>query len=251
MNNEFVYTYKTPAQTPSLKAVVFAPIIYLFGTFALSFVIGFSIAYWSTITGISEEKFLSSEIVDFGLLIFCLFMIVFLVKRFGEHLFLGYWKNNFYSQIKTGLKWSIPYIILCSFLLISPVSREGLLEAYLYENNLLLENITILNTTLISTTTLVGTFLEELIFRGMIQRYINNFVNPRISVLIASFIFTIAHIGNFLLFYTSIVNIASVFMIGIFTGFAFNKANSCISAFIPHLVANSTSIIIVPIMLAF
>jgi len=248
-NHKFVFTYKT-TKTLSLKAVVLTPLIYLFGSLAIGGVTGFTIVFWSVALGIPLEKVIPSGIIQCAEILFCLFITVFLLKRYSGYLFAGSWKINFYSNLKTGLKWSIPFIILTGIGVLFPEPRAEWLKQYLLENNLSKENITIIAVILISALILVASFLEELIFRGMIQQYIKKYVNPRISVLITAVIFTLAHFGNFFFIPVSLVDVGSWFIAGIFTGFAFNKANSCISSFIPHLVVNIKHIIIVPLMLA-
>lgn len=249
-NHKFVFTYKT-AKTPSLKTVVLTPLIYLFGSLAFGGVMGFTIWFWSVALGIPLEKVISSGINQCIELVFLLFITVFLVKRYSGYFFSGSWKINLYSNLKTGLKWSIPFIILTGIFVLIPEIRAELLENYLLENNLSVENITIITAILISAGVLVASFLEELIFRGMIQQYIKKFVSPRISVLITAGIFTLAHFGYFFFIPVSFGDVGSWFIGGIFTGFAFNKANSCISSFITHLVFNIKHIVIVPLMLAF
>jgi membrane protease YdiL (CAAX protease family) len=91
--------------------------------------------------------------------------------------------------------------------------------------------------------------LEELVFRGMIQQHMKKYAGPRISVLITAGIFAIAHLGNILFSPGALSQVATLFLLGILTGFAFNKYNSCISSFIPHFVFNLRFIIVVPLML--
>jgi membrane protease YdiL (CAAX protease family) len=150
-----------------------------------------------------------------------------------------------------GLKWSILFIVLVGDGVRDPVIRTNWLNSYLLANEIPLENITLKIVILISASLLVGSFLEELIFRGMIQQHIKQSVTPRISVLITAGIFTIVHFGNFFFIPWSLRAVLLWFLLGIFTGFAFNKYNSCISSFIPHLVFNLKHIIVVPLMLTF
>ncbi len=240
-------------EDPSLKAIVFTPLIYLLGSTAIVFVDAFTVGFYVAAFGISLEK-LESFLIPIAhatLFFFFLIMTIFLVKRYSGYLFSGSWKINFYSHLKTGLKWSIPFIFVTGIGILIPETRAEWTKIYLSDINLSQENITIGNIFIFSAEILVATFLEELIFRGMIQQYIKKLVTPRISVLITAGIFTLAHFGEFLIHPVSLSKIVSWFIMGIFTGFAFNKANSCISSFIPHLVGNLEFIILVPLMLIF
>ena len=235
------------SKSPTLKTVVLMPIIYLFGSFA----IGYTIGFWNFANYILLNKAKSSGIIDCCLLVFYLFLIVFLVKRYSGYFFSGSWKINTYSNLETGLKWSIPFIFIIGHGVSTPEIRSEWLKFYLMENNLSKEDITAITAILISAVLLVASFLEELIFRGLIQQYIKKFVTPGVSVLITAGIFTLAHFGNFFFIPFSLGDVGLWFIGGIFTGFAFNMSNSCISSFIPHLVYNIKFIVIVPLMLAF
>jgi len=246
-SDDFVFIYKT-AKTPSIKAVVLTSLIYFFS----SFVIHFSIAFWCVAFGIPLEKAQSYGIMEFAELLFLIIITILLMKAYSGYLFSGSWKINFYNNLKTGLKWSTLFIFVISISVLDPENRAALIKNYFLQNGFSQDNITIIIVILTSATTLVATFLEELIFRGMIQQYINKIVTPRISVLITAGIFTLIHLPNFFFIPVDPVgHAASLFILGIFTGFAFNKANSCISSFIPHLVFNMKYIIIVPLMLTF
>jgi len=252
LESGFVFTYK-PTKTPSLKAVILTLLTYLLGSLAIVVVILFNVGVHGVAFGISIEKLESfvGAITHITSFFFFLIMTIFLVKRYSGYLFSGSWKINLYSHLKTGLMWSIPFIILTGIIVLIPEARAESLNFYLLENNLSWENITIMIVILISAETLIVSFLEELIFRGMIQQYISKFVTPVISILITAGIFTLAHFGKFFFLPVSLGNVGYWFIAGIFTGFAFNKTKSCISSFIPHLVGNLKQIIIVPLMLTF
>jgi membrane protease YdiL (CAAX protease family) len=240
-------------RTPSLETVVLMPLIYLFGLFPIAFVLGPILRFFGTTISIPGEKLDSvlKATTTFVTFLFCLLVTIFLVKRYSAHFFSGSWKNNLYSRCWVGLKWSILFIVFAGIDVLSPETRAVSLERYLLTNKLSLENITPIIVILISASMLVGSFLEELIFRGMIQQYIKKFVTPRKSVLITAGIFALAHFGIFFSTPVSLIPIGFSFLVGIFTGFAFNKSNSCISSFIPHLVYNLNYIIIVPLILMF
>jgi membrane protease YdiL (CAAX protease family) len=240
-------------RTPSLETVVLMPLIYLCGISPIAFVSSSILGFFGAAAGIPREKLDSVLKANMPVVffLFVLLLTVFLVKRYSAHFFAGSWKNNLYSRCWVGLKWSILFIIFVGLGVLIPETRAVWLEHYLLTYELSLENITPIIVILISAEMLVGSFLEELIFRGMIQQYIKKFVTPRKSVLITAGIFALAHFGIFLSTPVSLIPIGLWFLAGIFTGFAFNKSNSCISSFIPHLVLNLKDIIIVPLIIMF
>lgn len=241
----------TQPKSPSPKAIVLTTLIGLFGPSAIAFVLAVIVGFIGFAIGIPREKIFSFAIVMAAVVsvLIYLLMSIFLLKRYDGYFFSGSWKTNLYSRIKTGLKWSIPYIVVIGLATLVPEGRNLMLKSYLLMNKLSLENITIEIVILISAAILISTFLEELIFRGMIQQHIKKFTTPRKSVLITAGIFAIAHFGQFFIIPVSFRDVVSWFIAGIFTGFAFNKYNSCISSFIPHLVLNLKFIIVVPLML--
>ena len=214
---------------PTLKTVVLLPIIYVFGSFAIPGVIGFTIGFWDFANNIPLDKAKLSGITEFCELVFFLFLTVFLVKRYNQYFFSGSWKINIYSNLETGLKWSIPFIIIIGHGVSNLEIRSEWLKIYLMEYDLSKEDITTITAISISAGFLVASFLEELIFRGLIQQYIKKFVNPGISVLITAGIFTLVHFGKFFFFPFSFGEVGFWFIAGILTGFAFNMSNSCIS----------------------
>jgi membrane protease YdiL (CAAX protease family)/RNA polymerase subunit RPABC4/transcription elongation factor Spt4 len=246
-----VEVYIEAITPPSLKAIVLTPLIYLFSPFLVALVIGVIIGLVGTAIGIPRAKLIFVAIVTSNAASFFIFLLmsIFLLKSYGSYFFSGSWKTNLCSRIKTGFKWSIPFIVVIGLATLVPEGRDGMLKSFLLMNKLSLETITIELVILISAGWLIATFLEELIFRGMIQRHIKKYTTSRISVLISAGIFTIAHLGHFFIMPVSLGNLVAWFVIGIFTGFAFNRYNSCISSFIPHLVVNLKFIIVVPLML--
>jgi len=249
LTNIDIYTQST--RSPSLKAVVLTTLVYLFGSFILTIVLGFMIGFIGYAIGTAEESLISfAQFLNAGAsLLFSLIFSIFLVNSYCGYFFPVPWKTKLYNQLKTGLEWSIPYIVIIGILALDPNSRAEWLKYYLLTHGLSLENVTIPIVILISSDILVVSFLEELIFRGMIQQYIMKSMTPVTSILITAGIFTIAHFGYFFFIPVSFSDIVSWFVVGIFTGFAFNKYNSCISSFIPHIVFNLKFVIIVPLML--
>jgi membrane protease YdiL (CAAX protease family) len=222
----------------SLESVVLMPIIYLFGSVAIGVLVG----------GISAE---APEIASGVIFLFVLVLTIVSVKRYSGYFFPGSWKINFYDNLKIGFNWSILFVILTGIGASNPEIRAKWLNYYLTLHNLSQENITNIAIILISAVILIASFLEELIYRGMIQQYIKKFLRAEISVLITAGIFTLAHFVHFLTMPFSIGDVGALFICGVLTGFAFNKANSCISSSIPHLVFNIKYIVIIPLMLAF
>lgn len=241
-----------PVGTPSLKTVILMPLIYLFGMFPIDFVAGFFMALIGMPVG-TPEKLAGGFLIVMALLgiFFCLMITWLLMKRYSTYFFTDAWKVNFYSHLAVGLKWSIPVIVFTGFIVYGSFNtdfRLSMIKAYLATNRVPLENISGTLLILLSVSVLVQTFLEELIFRGMIQQHIKKFVSPRKSVLITAVIFTLSHFFSYPIIF---FNVGLWFVAGILTGFAFDKFNSCISSFIPHLLLNIKNIIIIPAILIF
>lgn len=250
MNKKFVFACKK-ASEPSRKALVLAPLTYLACPWIIPFVLGWAIGFYGALIGLPTET-IRAFVVTIARIaspLALLLMTIFLVNRYKGHLLGSRWKSNLSSRLWVGLKWSIPYILFGSISVFIPEHRAEHLRSYFLQEELSSQSITPIVVALTSANTLTATFLEEVIFRGMLQQHIKKFISPRRSVLITASIFTLAHFAKFLTNPFSFGDIVAWFLVGIFAGFAFNKHNSCISAFIPHLVFNLKYIMIVPLIL--
>jgi len=240
--------------TPSLKTVILMPLIYLFAAYPISFMTGLYMEFTGMPMG-TPEKPTGGFLIATALLAVFFFLTItwLLMKRYSNYFLTDAWKINFYSHLAVGLKWSIPAIVLTgligySYGLFDTDARLSMIDGYLKQHGVTLEIISGTLVILLSVRILVQTFLEELIFRGMIQQHIKKFVSPRKSVLITAVIFSLSHFSTIPM---SFPIFGFGFVVGILTGFAFNKFSSCISSFIPHLLFNINHIIIVPLILVF
>lgn len=91
-------------------------------------------------------------------------------------------------------------------------------------------------------------FMEELLFRGIFQKTLNNFLKPGMTVLLTSIVFASAHLQVTytpnVLFFTGIV-----FVLALMWGFLMHFTQSIIASFLFH--AGSDLMIIIPIYVSF
>jgi membrane protease YdiL (CAAX protease family) len=90
----------------------------------------------------------------------------------------------------------------------------------------------------------VFAFLEELSWRGCMQKQINGYLNPVLSIIITSLIFAVGHAskGD-----TAVViyDVFFVFCNSIFYGLAYQKTKNVYISTISHFLANATGALIV------
>ena len=73
--------------------------------------------------------------------------------------------------------------------------------------------------------------VEEIIFRGLIQKHLLKKISPWLAILIASIVFALVH-------YKSNIAILQAFLSGIFTGFIYYRTDKIIICIIYHFVIN-------------
>ena len=77
---------------------------------------------------------------------------------------------------------------------------------------------------------IIGPIHEELLYRGVIQRFLQKHYSIRTSILYSSFVFALAHIHPGL--------ILNSFVLGLFLGYIFRKWNNLWYAIILHMLIN-------------
>ncbi|MFC1840339.1 lysostaphin resistance A-like protein [Thermodesulfobacteriota bacterium] len=238
-------------ETLTLKIVALTYLAYIFGNIIISFLAGIYVGFFGSAIGASFEKvkILATSVSTFTQLFFCLILTLYLLIKYNIIFFSDSWKLNLSRNIKIGIKWSIPYIVLFFFTFLIPESRINHKNFYFSLIERSSENITVTIIILTSLMLLVASFLEELIFRGIVQKYLNQHITPGKSVLITASIFMLSHAVLLLRSLIDFKGFVMIFILGLFTGYAYNRSNSCISSFIPHLVFNLRYIIIIPLML--
>ncbi|NGX30763.1 MAG: hypothetical protein K940chlam8_00112 [Chlamydiae bacterium] len=85
-------------------------------------------------------------------------------------------------------------------------------------------------------------FLEELIFRGFLLNYLKKFVNRHLAILFSAAIFALFHFST-KQSYDNIELIVSLFVLGWFLGFLYEKKRSIFAPFGLHVAFNAISII--------
>ncbi|RZN36628.1 MAG: CPBP family intramembrane metalloprotease [Methanophagales archaeon ANME-1-THS] len=86
-------------------------------------------------------------------------------------------------------------------------------------------------------------FMEELIFRGIIQHHAIAYFNSHLGILFPTILFTVMHIGNL-----SVVDIALVFLIGYFYAYAVKYTGSIAGVSISHGLTNIFLFLLMPLV---
>lgn len=86
-------------------------------------------------------------------------------------------------------------------------------------------------------------FLEELIFRGVIQRNAENLMGKVWGIIFASVLFTIFNIG-----WNSLAHPGFIFLVSMFYGYAFQKTRSILGVGISHGLCNIVLFVILPFL---
>ena len=88
-------------------------------------------------------------------------------------------------------------------------------------------------------------FLEELIFRGIIQHNAIKYFNPGIGIFFVALLFAVMHIGNM-----SLLDVVFVLFIGYFYGYAVRFTDSIIGVSLSHGLTNVILFLVMPLMQA-
>jgi membrane protease YdiL (CAAX protease family) len=78
--------------------------------------------------------------------------------------------------------------------------------------------------------------IEELLFRGMILKKLDNHINTKLAILIQAMLFSATHFNMF--------QLVPTFLLGIFLGVCYLKFDNIIAPIIIHMVFNSFAVII-------
>ena len=84
-------------------------------------------------------------------------------------------------------------------------------------------------------------FIEELLFRGFLQSYLRRFLSPFFAIAASSFCFALFHYSpdqNF----ANIIIVGSIFVLGCFLGFLYERQGSLLASFFLHSLFNLFSI---------
>jgi hypothetical protein len=89
---------------------------------------------------------------------------------------------------------------------------------------------------------IVAPFLEELIFRGLLQNFFKRFIHRHFAIVLSALVFAFFHF-NVSQNYDNIELIISLFVLGWFLGFIYEKKNAILASFGLHMTFNMISII--------
>jgi len=92
---------------------------------------------------------------------------------------------------------------------------------------------------------LIGTgFIEELIFRGLIQHHATRLFGPAIGILISALLFSFLHIGNL-----SLVSMIFAFSVGVVYSFLVRRTGSILGVSLAHGLSNCMLFLVMPLYL--
>ncbi len=94
-------------------------------------------------------------------------------------------------------------------------------------------------TTVIIISIVLAPIIEELLFRGMILKKLNNHINTKLAIVIQAMLFSLIHFN--------ISQLVPTLLLGIFLGICYIKFDNIIAPIIVHLVFNSIGITIMVI----
>lgn len=166
-------------------------------------------------------------------------MLVYLPLNYPDYLLSQNWRINSSKYVSVGLKWTIPILIFYLFSILTSGTWDTWSVNEEYLRNQISKNLTEPHFLLAGSQALMGAVVEEFLFRGILQKKVQSYCHPSISILFTTSIFTFLHC-----IYSTpkLMSIIAWVTIGIVSGCAFNKTNSCISSIVPHLTSNTLGI---------
>ncbi len=118
----------------------------------------------------------------------------------------------------------------------------GIIEFHILKPEPLISELNLLNLIFLALGFIFFTgFVEELVFRGIIQRSVITCLNWKIGILIVSLIFAILHIG-----WLSLFDFIFVFLVGLIFGYIVFKTGSIIGVSLSHGLTNVLLFLILP-----
>lgn len=146
-----------------------------------------------------------------------------------------------YSRRDIGLNWgSLPIQLLIGVTGLG----LGLIEYLILKPEPLITELTFQAAFLPALVLIVTTgFVEELIFRGVLQRTAMESIN-RLGIVYVSLVFAVLHIG-----FLSVIDVAFVFVVALSFGWLVNKTGSLLGVTLAHGTTNIMLFIIAPFIL--
>jgi membrane protease YdiL (CAAX protease family) len=135
----------------------------------------------------------------------------------------------------------LPYQLITAFLGIG----FGYIEFSILRPEPLVKDVTALNMLIASISLLIGTgLLEELAFRGIMQRAAEKALGVKGSLLFSAIVFTVLHLG-----WQSAIDLAFVFIAGLWWGIVFHRTGSILGITLSHTFTNIMLFILLPLAL--
>ena len=246
-----VQTYQ---KDPSLLlGIILLISLYLFTYLIVDFV-NFLYFHWNAIPKLKNHinlfKLGTNFIINNFDIVFGCVITFYLLKKYRTFLLTDRWKSDFIRYLIVGLKWASPIIFLTVVYLFIPAMRQNQFENDdffgLFKNNI--QELPAATVIFYSANLIVGTILEELIYRGIIQNNLYKFLNRYWCIVISAIFFTLMHVLYYSTF--SFINTRCLvrwFLGGLIFSIAFDRRRSCISSIVPHLIFNSWGIVLNPI----
>ncbi|MBW1781776.1 MAG: CPBP family intramembrane metalloprotease [Deltaproteobacteria bacterium] len=164
------------------------------------------------------------------------YMTYYLLRKYSDYLLSCSWKASFFRYLHVGVMWSIPLLAIQLITLAIPSFRDKLIDDYVSMRIISVKETTNTILVLFSVMALFGAVFEEFIFRGIFLQKMTHFLNKNLSVFIVAGVFGCFHL---ILGDMKFSDFFDSFLGSLFSGFAFVKTSSCISAVVPHLLNNA------------
>ena len=118
----------------------------------------------------------------------------------------------------------------------------GYVEYQIIHPTALIPDLNLMNIIFAGLIIIISTgFLEELIFRGIIQRNSENLMGKLWGVIFASVLFTVLNLG-----WNSLADITFIFLVSLFYGYIFQKTRSILGVGLSHGLCNVVLFLILP-----
>jgi uncharacterized protein len=175
-------------------------------------------------------------------LISCIPIVFFLIERKIRHRSwadVGFNINNTLINLREN-RYLIIFAAIILPMLTFFIAKYFKPEYITYVKSRLPLNINAIITSVI--TIAIGTFLEEIIFRGFIQERIGWFTGAPIAIVIASILFALMHIskGSFDII---AIDLAGIFIDSLFFGIIFLNTNNIFASWISHFLSDLTGLL--------
>ena len=218
---------------PSLKKAILILLLYLFGIVPLAR----GVLYFAVLAGFSLKAISAnfSQIVLLLHTILTVSLLCYLLRRYALFLLSNAWKTDFVRLLLIGCKWAVPLMAIHAIALVIPIFRHKLISDYFSMTIVSAKGITSTNLMIFSVWAISCAIFEEFVFRGIFLQKVARLLSKNLSVFLVAALFSFSH---FSFSNTQINDFTNALLVGLFSGYAYLQASSCISAIVPHLFNN-------------